>query len=308
MLQTPVLMVVFNRPEITQRVFAQIRKIKPRFLFIAADGPRAGIPKETINCKEVRKIVTAIDWDCELKTLFRDENLGCGRSVSGAINWFFEHVEEGIILEDDCLPSISFFPYCEELLIRYRSDDRIFMISGFNAFKKNPQIPYTYYFSLFPRIWGWATWKRAWSHFNYDVPEWDNRKLSLRVLKKLPHMEKINNLWIHMDLIKNNRMNAWSPQWWFYMLLHNKLSILPVHNLVINIGFIPEATHTLPGTDNYYAEKELEELTASIKHPDKVEYNYLLDREFVSEKYGSASWFKKLHWKYQRLSLMIKSF
>lgn len=307
MLQTPVLMIVFNRPETTQKVFAQIRKIKPRYLFIAADGPRAGHPDDVKLCEEVRKIVTAIDWDCELKTLFRDENLGCGKSVSGAINWFFQHVEEGIILEDDCLPSLSFFGYCEELLQRYREHERVFMIGGFNYFKEKAPVIESYYFSRFARVWGWATWKRAWKHYRFEVPEWHNRRTRNKALLRLLHIEKINFLLIHMRLILSGRMNAWAPQWWFYMLLHDGLCILPAQDLIVNIGFSTNATHTWSLQNSYLARKQLTELQGPLIHPQKVEYNIRADRRFVHEKYGPASFFKKMHWKYQQLSFRIKS-
>jgi GT2 family glycosyltransferase len=160
----PVLLIVFRRPDATRRVCATLRQARPEKLFVAADGPRPNRPDEAEQCREARRIATAVDWPCEVKTLFRDDNLGCGRAVSSAIRWFFDQVEEGIVLEDDCLPEASFFPYCAELLARYRHDTRVMHIAGYNP------LPHgygdgSYYFSRLMQCWGWATWKRVAQHF-----------------------------------------------------------------------------------------------------------------------------------------------
>jgi hypothetical protein len=161
-LETSVLFLVFNRLDTTKRVFAEIRKARPKQLFIASDGPRKNKPGEKEIVEKVRKyVLDNIDWKCELKTLFRKKNLGCKYAVSGAIDWFFENVEQGIILEDDCLPSQRFFKFCEELLEKYGDDERIMSISGYNPLGKF-EIGESYLFSKYPRIWGWATWRRAW--------------------------------------------------------------------------------------------------------------------------------------------------
>lgn len=165
---------IFNRPSITQNVFDQIKKIKPLFLFVAADGPRQEIEDDKINCELTKDIIKQIDWDCKLKTLYREENLGCGFAVSSAISWFFEHVEEGIVLEDDCLPEISFFQFCSELLTLYKEDEKIYIISGTNMQNGINRGNGSYFFSNYPITWGWASWKRAWNYFNHDIPNYDN--------------------------------------------------------------------------------------------------------------------------------------
>ena len=159
MFNTPILFLIFNRPEVTFAVFEQIQKIQPKYLFIAADGPRNY--KENELCKATRDVVQKIDWDCELKTLFRNENLGCAKNVSSAIKWFFDHVEKGIILEDDCYPDLSFFSFCEELLNYYDNNDRIMAISGFNAQLGIKRTKHSYFFAEIPLVWGWATWRKA---------------------------------------------------------------------------------------------------------------------------------------------------
>ena len=170
-LTTPVLFLVFNRPDTTEKVFEAIRQAKPQKLFVAADGPRGNRLGEKEKCEQVRKIATTVDWDCEVKTLFREKNLGCKFAVSSAIDWFFKNVEEGIVLEDDCLPSQSFFWFCQELLERYRNDERVMLIGGNNRgvdFLKN----HSYFFSKYVQIWGWATWRRSWEKYDSKIRKW----------------------------------------------------------------------------------------------------------------------------------------
>jgi len=166
---TPILFLVFNRPNTTQRVFNVIRQVKPKQLFVAADGPRRDKGADEEKCEATREIVKQIDWDCEVKTLFREENLGCGKAVSSAITWFFENVEEGIILEDDCLPNLDFFGYCEELLDRYRDNREVMFIGGDNFQKGKKWGDASYYFSAYNHVWGWATWKRTWDIYDFKL-------------------------------------------------------------------------------------------------------------------------------------------
>ena len=176
-LKTAVLLVIFNRPETTQVVFEAIRKAKPPRLYVAADGPRTEVPSDAKKCKEAREIINQVDWDCEVKTLFREKGLGCGLGPSSAFTWFFEHEEDGIILEDDCLPSQSFFWFCEELLERYRHDNRVMHIGGnnfLNGWQKDRD--YSYYFSNSGHIWGWATWRRAWKLFDFNISLYEKLK------------------------------------------------------------------------------------------------------------------------------------
>src|SRR6478736_1770065 len=168
--ETPILFIVFNRPDTTRVVFEAIRKVKPKKLYIAADGIRSKVKSDEENCAKVRAIVNDVDWECDVKTLFHEENLNCGKAPSTAISWLFENEEEGIILEDDCLPSTSFFLFCEELLERYRYDSRVMHIGGnnfLNGWQKDND--YSYYFSRSGHIWGWATWRRAWNKFDFDI-------------------------------------------------------------------------------------------------------------------------------------------
>lgn len=240
-LKTAVLFLVFNRPDTTKQVFEAIRQAKPPRLYVAADGPRAEKAGEAEKVKQARRIATQVDWDCEVKTLFRDKNLGCKYAVSGAIDWFFENEEEGIILEDDCLPSQSFFWFCEELLERYRDDMRVWHIGGINPIDKQ-LFSTTYYFSQYNRIWGWATWKRAWKFFDPEIllwPEIKQKKLHFAFFNKRAarYWEKI---W---DRIYANKIDTWDYQWFFCRVIQGK-AIIPCVNLVSNIGFNKDGTHT----------------------------------------------------------------
>lgn len=176
MFSTPILFLIFNRPDTTRIVFKRIREIRPSKLYVAADAPRANKLGEAELCMETRAIIKDIDWPCELKTLFRDENLGCKLSVSGALDWFFENEECGIILEDDCLPDLTFFSFCKELLERYKDDDRIGHIGG-NCFLPG-QIAkeLSYDFCSITHIWGWATWRRVWKNMDVQFHFWEEHK------------------------------------------------------------------------------------------------------------------------------------
>lgn len=249
---TPILFLIFNRPKSTQLVFDVIVKIKPSKLYIAADGPRDFKENEKSLCDEVRKIVTeGITWDCEVKFLFRNENLGCGKAVSEAINWFFFDVEEGIILEDDTIPTITFFSYCQEMLNIYRNDERIWSISGFNFGASGISKSHNYTFAKFMNMWGWATWKRTSLKVDYSLFKWreaKNKKLftSLIVQDSLidTDLTWIDYWTTNFYLIVNGKIDTWDYQWIYSQLINKGLTIYPSVNLVENIGFNEFATHT----------------------------------------------------------------
>lgn len=243
MFTTPILFIIFNRPEATQRVLKRIREIKPKYLFVAADGPRPGKEADAELCLKTRQMVTQlVDWECEVKTLYRDINLGCGRGVSEAISWFFDQVDKGIILEDDCLPSLSFFPYCEFLLNLYESDSRIMMVSGFNPLGKWQSENVDYFFTE-GSIWGWASWRRAWKKYDYGMKQfsgWRANNYFRNVVNRafLPSFDSV------YDKIVEGELNTWDYQWYFARLINNGLSTTPSVNLIENIGFDEQATHT----------------------------------------------------------------
>lgn len=280
-MDTPVLFIVFNRPETTRKVFERIRQIKPKKFFIAADGPRKEKHEDIGKCEEVKRIVSQIDWDCELYTLFRKENLGCGRGPFEAINWFFEHVEQGIILEDDCFPSLSFFKYAEELLCKYKDNTKVWHIAG-NSFYTNEEFQSSYYFSCYGHIWGWATWRRAWQHYDFDLRNIDRAILESRIdVTFLTREEKY--YWLkHYDYVINlSEKDFWDYQWSITLWYNNALSIIPTKNLISNLGFGENATHTFDKNSWLAALKSYD--LWNIIHNDRVVQNKRADL-FTSKK------------------------
>jgi hypothetical protein len=267
MFNTPILFLVFNRPDVTRKVFKKIRQIKPKYLYIAADGPRKDNEGDADKCLLTRQIATAIDWDCEYKTLFQKSNLGCGKAVSNAISWFFDNVEQGIILEDDCLPSNSFFPFCQELLDKFKHNEKILLISGFNRLSDFSYDNHSYLFSKSAGIWGWATWKRAWGIYNFNVPEWQDENIKFKVLNTLPDDNSRIDMKYHLDLIGSDLPQvSWDYQWWFYRQLYDGLGIVPAQNLISNIGFGADATHTLDSNSDITKLKR-NEIKFPLNHP-----------------------------------------
>ena len=244
-LKTPVLFLVFNRLETTKKVFEEIRKAKPPRLYIGSDGARENIDSEIIKVDEVRNyVINNIDWNCEVKTLFREKNLGCKYAVSGSIDWFFNKEEMGIILEDDCLPSQSFFWFCEELLEKYREDERVGQISGFNHGFKDSNLKYDYFYSKYPSIWGWASWKRAWKEYDLNMEDYDEI-ISSGLMESIFHdkYERRSREKIFEDT-RNGKIDTWDYQWSYALYKNNQFTIIPKKNLILNIGFGDYAMHT----------------------------------------------------------------
>ncbi|TXH55947.1 MAG: nucleotide-diphospho-sugar transferase [Bacteroidia bacterium] len=280
MFDTPVLFLIFNRPAPTRQVFEQIRKIQPRYLFVAADGPRKEKPDEVELCKQTRDIIKEIDWDCELKTFFRDENAGCARNVSGAISWFFEHVNQGIILEDDCLPDITFFSFCERLLTLYQNDDKVRAISGFNCQLGIPRSTASYYFASIPLVWGWATWKDAWMKFEFNIDKADPNVFNTPS-KKLWQKE--------IELTFQGKIDSWDFRWIYSFFKNDYICIYPNVSLVRNVGVGDSATHTF-GERWWYKFIKYGQIR-QIKHPAKIQVNEAAD-ELTSRLHMSV----KLSW------------
>jgi hypothetical protein len=256
MFQTPILLIIFKRPDTTQAVFERIRAVKPRYLFVAADGARN--EEEKIKCELTRRIIEQVDWECEIKTYFEDTNWGSGRMPARAISWFFAHVEQGIILEDDCVPDMSFFPYCENLLIEYAHDQRVSMISGTNLLGQWKPAEYDYYFSRMGSSWGWASWRRAWHFFDFELSEWKKpqaKKAVERVFGAIFPKTAYQSFFFQIysgvydrtvaHVEQKKAISWWDYQWSFAQMIHGFLVIFPHVNLVSNVGFGENATHTL---------------------------------------------------------------
>jgi len=275
-----VLFLTFNRPDIAKLTFAEIAKAKPSRLYIASDGARENKNGETELVNQTRKIVDLIDWDCEVKTLFQEKNLGCGLAISSAITWFFEHEEMGIILEDDCLPNQSFFIFCEELLEKYKNEEKVATISGFNCIKTKNK--FSYYFSDMIEIWGWATWKRVWQNFKLDVNELDENTI-LSIIENRPWSKAMKNYWLNVwQCNKKHEINSWGYPFTFCCWLKNATSVIPKVNLISNIGFGSNATHTFENCSPLanFANSLTFEMQFPLNHPKKIETNFEADRCF----------------------------
>lgn len=270
MTDVPVLLLAFNRPDLTRVVMDRIRVLAPRRLFVALDGPRPG---EEERCDEVHRIVTAVDWRCELQVLRRDSNLGCRMAVTGAIDWFFDRVEAGMIVEDDILVSPSFATYCAALLDRYADDERVWMISGVNLVDTWPGAGASYHFGH-GGIWGWATWRRAWQHNDIAMRCWDDAGARARARAFLGEDE-----WRHLaprfEAVRSGLVDTWDYQWSFARAQAGGLSAIPAVNLVRNLGFGVDATHTFDASSPF-ARLPLHDLEPPLVHPDDVEF----DRDF----------------------------
>lgn len=286
-LQTAVLFIVFNRPETTAQVFEAIRRAKPPRLYVAADGPREGREGEVERVVKVREISMAVDWPCEVKTLFREKNLGCKYAESSAITWFFEQEEQGIILEDDCLPSQSFFWFCEELLTKYKYDWRIGMVSGNNLYNIKPENNTDSFIFSYGNIWGWATWKDRWNKYTIDISEWNEESQKKSILDFIKEKKCICHYSMMFNDFQLNDIDTWDIQWLFARLKYKMLTINPSLNLVANIGFGPDATHTKNQTQKICLEKY--EMTWPLVYPEKISPNI----EYV-EKICASSLFHKL--------------
>lgn len=285
-IEIPVLFTVFNRPDCTQRVFEAIRKAAPLRLFISCDGPRPNHPHDAALVSQVREIVSHVDWECKVATRFLNENLGCRKAMSSAISWFFSEVEEGIILEDDCLPDLSFFPYCRELLERYRDDERIMNISGVNSLVSSAKINDSYYFSGYAHIWGWASWRRAWQKYSPDMPDYLDFIKSGAIADCFPNSAEQKRWKEILDKVFNKEpgFDTWDAQWSYTLFINNALSITPRNNLIENIGCTPGALHTV---GNPFANMPAFQAEFPLQHPKFIVKNLQLDR--LTFKYDYAN-------------------
>ena len=244
-LETPVLFTVFNRPSHTRRVLEGIRAARPRVLFVSADGPRAGRQDDVRRCREVRETVRNVDWDCDVRTRFHEQNLGLKRAMTTALDWFFSEVGEGIVLEDDCLPSPDFFRFCSELLERYRHDERVMQISGSNFLLGRHTGEASYYFSRINDVWGWATWGRAWRYFDVAMKGFGRFEAEGRIHDYLPDPDISAWVMSYFEEACRTREGAgiWSSAWAFAVFTQNGLTAVPAVNLVENIGLVRDGTN-----------------------------------------------------------------
>lgn len=281
--KSPVLFLIFNRPDTTKRVFEQIKAAKPSRLYIAADGPRKDRPNEIDFCKEAIAIATEIDWDCEVKTLFRPENLGCKEAISSAITWFFEQEEEGIILEDDCLPANSFFSYCDTLLEKYRYDTRIRHIAGCNLHQGKKWGADSIYFTNQTHVWGWASWRRVWSDYDKELENYQEDEVREKLSNIFTDRFALDSWEYIFKALKAGKIDTWDYQLAFINFFNHSLSVNPNVNLISNIGFDERATHTFDA-GNPYAKIPLGEMNQlsypKYMLPEKNADYALFERDF----------------------------
>lgn len=280
MYNIPILFVIFNRPEIARKSFESIRQRKPQKLYIACDGARSNKLGEAAIVDKTRKtILDAIDWDCEVKTLFQKENLGCGKGVFTAISWLFENEERGIILEDDCVVNPSFFRFMEEMLEKYKDDQRIGMVAGSNLIPTYKETRSSYFFSRYKSCWGWGAWRRAWANMDLDM-NWRKEYL-MDIVNNSGYYAKGQSKWLHqLKCIDTNYVSAWDWQWFFTLAAQNQLCVYPSVNLVSNIGNDADATHTSFGTITYASH----ELEFPLKEPMYVSPNEGFDKAFWKDE------------------------
>ncbi len=289
-MRSPVLLIVFNRPEKTAAVMERLRAARPPKLYVAADGPRPSREGEAERCAAVRRIATTVDWPCEVRTLFRDANLGCKRGVAGGIDWFFAHESEGIILEDDILPTPDFFTFCDDQLERHRDDASVGMIGGINLVAQHlapqhlapqhlapqhpaPQHPApqpSWRYTSHPQIWGWASWRRAWAHFDVDMRRWPAVRPAFRA--SFGRRRFTADMFIdRLEQVASGSLDTWDYQWVLASRLAGMVCALPSVSLVENIGFDAEATHTLGAAPAVVRDLRTAPLSFPLKPPPSRE-------------------------------------
>lgn len=288
MLKTPVIFLIFRRPKETSLVFEQIRKARPPKLFIVADGPRNS--DEKILTDSTREVVSRIDWPCEVFRNYSDINLGCRECVSSGITWAFNHTEKAIILEDDCLPNETFFKYCEEMLVRYESDEHIMHIGGTNFQQDNSGYAHnigdsSYYFSNIAQIWGWATWKRSWDKYDKYMQTWPNTANLKSFRGIFPNLPTLH-YWKHMfTRLYRNETDTWDIAWTYTCFREGGMCIMPRVNLITNIGTNIGSAHK----SSVFSNIPNTELHFLLIHPKNIKVNTELDLFTYKKIYGIKS-------------------
>lgn len=287
-MDTPLLLIVWRRPHTLRQVIDAIRPVAPKRIYVACDGPNLDRPGEAEKVAATRAVIEdEIDWPCKIERHYSDVNQGCRIGVSRAITWFFDHVEEGIILEDDCLPAQTFFPFCEELLSRYKTDTRVWQISGSTFF---PDAISTcngdYFFSRYGPIWGWATWRRAWAFYDPNLTEWPSMSntVVMRNVYPDPHERRVKHK-LGAKLY-GHTIDTWDYQWGMCKNYNSGLNIIPKNNQIVNIGFSEDATHTPSANPN--CPKKYIELSMPICHPQFVYEDLAHSRAFRDRVFSSS--------------------
>lgn len=278
-LQTPVLFIAFNRPELTKKVFDVISLVAPPRLYIAVDGPRVNNTNDVEKIAQIREMINDISWECELHALFRENNLGCRLAVSESITWFFNQECQGIILEDDCVPSQQFFWFCEKLLERYREQTNVWHISGANLNQNNALE--TYHFSAYPGVWGWATWADRWKSYDVKIADYGPKSVS----RFASRYGISRTFWSRVFAkVQKGEIDTWDFQWIFTIWSNSGLCVTPNKNMVSNIGFGEHATHTKNSNSRY--SNVPAESVETIHHPSRVSLGVEYDKELTKHYFS----------------------
>ncbi|CAA6696221.1 MULTISPECIES: hypothetical protein [unclassified Lentimonas] len=290
-MNTPILLIIFNRPKQTRALIDALRPVRPTKIYVAADGPRLNREGEAARCVETRAVIDTIDWPCEISKDYAKENMGCGPRPATAISWIFQHEESAIILEDDCIPNPSFFPFCSELLEKFKDDQRIMQICGSNHVDEHLEINESYLFSNYPLCWGWATWKRAWDLFDYDMatwPEYQKRNMLQNIVQSRKEIEYWDN---NIANVFEGDQSVWDVRWLFSIWSNHGLSVIPKSNLISNVGFGTDASHTF-NYDDRHNDRKTNSVNFPLIHPTpvcpNVEHDNLLEDTF----YVKPPWYQ----------------
>jgi hypothetical protein len=287
-LKTPVAFIIFNRPKCTKKVFAEIRKARPEKLYIIADAPRANRPGEAEKCAETRQLVEEmVDWPCEVHKNYAKENMGCRSRVASGISWVFNHEETAIILEDDCLPSPSFFSFCQEMLERYANDENVMQICGTNNINYSPASNSSYFFSRFTPIWGWATWRRAWTKYDEPLNHWPEIKRQKMLFDICASEREAITRQETLDRIYRKELDTWDYGWVLSIMANRGLGIIPRKNLIKNIGFGAGATHTISPLNpmRFLSAKTLKK---PLQHPEQIIADNRHEHLYHKRHYGTS--------------------
>ncbi|MFC1452299.1 glycosyltransferase family 2 protein [Verrucomicrobiota bacterium] len=290
-MHTPVAFLIYRRPDLTGQVFARIAEVRPPKLLVVADGPRG--PEEAEACRGARAATEKVDWPCEVLREYADTNMGCRKRVATGLDWVFSQVEEAVVVEDDCLPDRSFFGFCQELLDRYRDDARVGHIGGSNPLGGSENQEHSYYFSRYPMIWGWATWRRAWSLYDADMGQWPEVRASGRYRRWFDSASDARHFRTLWDGIMEGRIDTWDAQWAFCRLLAGTLSVIPAVNMVANIGFRTDASRTTDPGDPL-AMAPARSMTFPLRHPPTVACTQREDRRLADLAFVPDPWWKPI--------------
>ena len=282
---TPIVLIIFNRPGHTLRVLERLAIARPRKLYVVADGPRKDVPEEENECLRTRDLIDKIDWDCQISNNYADSNLGCRKRVSSGLDWVFSEVDSAIILEDDCLPDLSFFGFCNELLEHYATDERVMAISGDN-FQFGRQRTYdSYYFSRYFHCWGWATWRRAWQYYDAEMALWPEIRDRQRLRDILCDYLTVRYWQNRFQQTYEGHIDTWDYVWTLSCWQQHGLCILPSASLVSNIGFGVGGTHHATAYSPF-ANMPTESIAFPLTHPKVVIQNSRADRFTQFHQFG----------------------